>query len=151
MKFEQSAGVVLYKIAASQEPEYLVLHYVPGHWDFPKGKIEAGETLVQTALRETKEETGLDATIDDAFQQKISYFFKDRSGQLVNKEVIFFVGTTTGTDVTLSREHVGYQWLTLDAALNQLTFQNAKQLLRLADQYIRTNHLPKKNRTAPER
>lgn len=144
MKYEKSAGVIVYYYhEATHSLEYLVLHYVPGHWDFPKGKIEGEETLEQTALRETMEETGLAVKIDEGFHQDISYFFKDRSGQLVQKEVVFFTGRVHSKDVRLSREHVGYMWLDVDLAERQLTFTNARQLLRMADQFVRSHVLSK--------
>ncbi|MFH1332713.1 MAG: NUDIX domain-containing protein, partial [archaeon] len=55
---EKSAGVIVYN-----NGEFLILQYTAGHWDFPKGHIEKGETERETALRELKEETG----ITDAF------------------------------------------------------------------------------------
>ena len=68
---ERSAGTVIVC-----NGEYLLLHYESGHWDFPKGKIEEGETPEQAALRELKEETGIeDAEILPGFTEGIKYFF----------------------------------------------------------------------------
>lgn len=55
MKKEKSAGAVIIN-----DKKVLLLHYSSGHWDFPKGHIEKGETELETAKREVKEETGLD-------------------------------------------------------------------------------------------
>ena len=55
---EISAGVVIFRRENSRIL-FLLLHYPSGHWDFVKGKIEKGETFHQTAIRETKEETGI--------------------------------------------------------------------------------------------
>ena len=55
---QQSAGIITF-IQTDHEILYLVLHYLSGHWDFAKGKLELGETLVQAAQRELFEETGL--------------------------------------------------------------------------------------------
>ncbi len=57
MKKERSAGIVLF-LEKSEEILFLLLHYPTGHWDFVKGKIESGETEIETAVREAKEETG---------------------------------------------------------------------------------------------
>ena len=43
----------------SNEKEFLLLHHTVGHWDFPKGNIEAGEDELETARREIFEETGI--------------------------------------------------------------------------------------------
>lgn len=134
MKQERSAGTVVYY--KGPEKLYLILHNAAGHWDFPKGKIESGETLQEAALRETKEETGLDVNIVDKFEQTISYYYKDRSGELVSKTVVFFVAEAKFLDVTLSREHLHFKWVTFEEALNTLSFANGKQLLKMADQFL---------------
>ena len=59
MAFEKSAGAVLLRRKAGQI-EYFLLNYPSkkgGHWDFPKGHIEKGETEIETVRREVKEET----------------------------------------------------------------------------------------------
>jgi len=141
MKHEVSAGVIVYRYGEATpdrpgekqgELLYLVLHYISGHWDFAKGKLEAGETKHQAALRELQEETGLTAKLDDSFEQSLSYYFRNKQGELVDKEVTFFLGKTDAIDVTLSREHVYYQWLPFQDAVKQLTYENARQVLRRA-------------------
>ncbi len=140
MKREHSAGVVVYfkPISGDKEIEYLILHYGSGHWDFPKGKLEAGETEIEAALRELKEETGLEAMLNPDFEDSLSYFFKTPQGQLVHKKVTFFVGETFTQTVTLSYEHIGYKWLVFKEAVKQLTFENARQVLIHADQFVKT-------------
>ena len=69
---ERSAGAVVF--IADNETEYLLLHYTAGHWDFPKGNIEAGETERQAATLEIREETGItDVEFLEGFRQIISY------------------------------------------------------------------------------
>ena len=57
MAKEKSCGAVVFR--KDDEVKYLLLHYTPGHWDFPKGKQEIGETEEQAASREIEEETGI--------------------------------------------------------------------------------------------
>ena len=57
MRKEVSAGIILFN--EQEERKFLLLNYPSGHWDFVKGKMEEGETYQTTALRETKEETGI--------------------------------------------------------------------------------------------
>lgn len=132
---EHSAGIIVYHIDQYNQKTYLLLHYISGHWDLPKGKLEAGETEQQAAVRELKEETGLTGTIVPGFKQSLSYIFKNRDGSIVSKDVVFFTGPVQEQKITLSAEHIGYKWLPLREALAQLTFKNAQQLLKLADQY----------------
>lgn len=139
MKYESSAGAVVYYYDLQTKKNlYLILHYATDHafWDFPKGKIEEGENKRQAALRETKEETALDVTLNNDFEQSLSYFFKDKDSHMVSKDVTFFIGQATTKDVTLSHEHIYFKWLEFDEARKQLTFQNARQLLQMADRFI---------------
>ncbi len=48
---EKSCGTIVYH-KKNDKYEFLLLHYPEGHWDFPKGHIETGETEIETALRE---------------------------------------------------------------------------------------------------
>jgi bis(5'-nucleosidyl)-tetraphosphatase len=141
MRREFSAGaVVYYKNEAEQRLEYLVLHYGSSHWDFPKGKLEAGETNAEAAIRETKEETGLSVQLDEGFEHKIFYRFKSRDGELVSKQVTFFTAQAHTKEITLSSEHTGYRWLSYEEARQILTYDNAVNLLDIAHAFITRHH-----------
>jgi len=116
---------------------FLLLNYPTGHWDFVKGKIEQGETLHQTAVRETKEETGIsDLEFVEGFEEKINYNFQFE-GELIQKEVIFFLAKTKTHTVNVSHEHLDYTWLDYDNALEKVTYQNAKNMLSKANKLFR--------------
>lgn len=136
---QQSAGIIVF-LEKNHERYYLILKYMGGHWDFAKGKSEEGETLLDAAHRELKEETGLTAQIEPGFQESLSYIFKER-GKTIEKTVTFFVGQTNQERVALSREHVGYLWLPFDQALKRLTYTNAQDVLTKADSFL--SALPK--------
>lgn len=137
MKQYHSTGVVLYRIK-NDTTEYLLLQYAAGHWDFAKGKIEVGETKREAALRELAEEAGLAAKLDAAFLASFEYFYTDYDGQNAHKMVDFFLGEVEGSDeVTLSHEHIGYEWLPYEAALERLTFENARGVLEKANEYLK--------------
>lgn len=115
---------------------YLLLHYASGHWDFPKGHVEAGEGEEQTARREISEETGIvSLELIPNFRETIEYSFS-RDGASVPKEVVFFLAKTEGKAVRLSDEHVGFAWLPYDAAKKKATYQNAKNLLEKAEKKL---------------
>ena len=132
---EQSAGTVLF-IEEYNEKLFLLLHYPTGHWDFVKGKIENNESLEQAAIRETKEETGItDIEFIKGFKEKIEYSFKF-NGDIVQKEVIFFLAKTNTKQVMISNEHLDYVWLDFNNALNKITYENAKNILKKSKNYL---------------
>jgi len=132
---EISAGVILFR--RTPEPQYLLLHYESGHWDFPKGHIEAGEDAQEAARRELKEETGIsDIRLLNGYKQTLRYFFRQK-GTGIFKLVIYFLAETTQSDVSLSYEHVGFEWLPYQEALARLTFKNSRDLLTKAQEHLR--------------
>lgn len=136
---ERSAGaIVFYHADDMPEPEYLLLHYTSGHWDFPKGNIERGESEKQAAVREIREETGItDVEFLEGFRMKIRYKYRQgRTGRLVQKEVVLFLARSKTMQVVLSHEHIGYAWKKYDEAARQLTYRNAKNLLASAKEFM---------------
>jgi len=137
---EKSAGVVIFR-KDKGNIYYLVLHYELGHWDFVKGKIEKNEELRQTVTREAKEETGIDdLKFIGEFKEKIEYFFK-KQDKTIFKTVIFFLAETKTKEIKLSYEHVDFKWLSYDKAIEQLTFENAKRVLKEANDFTVSNKL----------
>jgi bis(5'-nucleosidyl)-tetraphosphatase len=141
MADERSAGAVVFYKEGATEPEYLLLHYTAGHWDFPKGNIEAGENEKQAAIREIREETGItDVEFLDGFRMKIDYRYR-HGRRLVLKEVVLFLARTHTRQVTLSHEHVGFAWKKYDEAMGHLTYQNAMNLLSGAKEFLQKRSL----------
>ena len=131
---EKSCGVVLFN-----EQKVLLLQYatgqkegewdLQGHWDFPKGHVDKGETEIETATRELEEETGIkNIILLDNFRKTINYTIQKRDRK-ISKEVVFFIATTAETEINLSHEHVDYGWFDFTSALKQLTYDNARSVL----------------------
>lgn len=132
---ETSAGIVLFRKEESKIL-FLLLHYPSGHWDFVKGKMEQGESTHQTAIRETKEETGItDIVFVENFEEWIQYNFKYQ-GELVQKKVVFFLAETKTKEVKISHEHSGYTWLDYNSSMEKTTFDNAKTVLTKAEKLL---------------
>ncbi|MFH0948914.1 MAG: NUDIX domain-containing protein [Candidatus Aenigmatarchaeota archaeon] len=141
MQHEKSAGAVLFH--AGNVTEYLLLHYESGHWDFPKGHVEKGESETDTVRREVMEETGIsNIKIIPGFMEALKYFYK-RDKELMSKDVVFFLCEAGSKDVKLSFEHIGFKWLPFNEALELLTFKNAKEILKNADNFISGRGLKK--------
>lgn len=115
--------------------EYLLLKYGLGHWEFVKGHKEENESNEQTILRELEEETSItDAEIVNGFKEKYDYFFTFR-GQKIHKRVACYLIKSNTKDVEISYEHEDFVWLSFPQALTQLTYNNAKMLLKKAKEF----------------
>ena len=135
MGTEKSAGIVLFR-NDSNKNEFLLLNYPQGHWDFIKGKVEENETTHETAIRETKEETGIsNIEFIDGFEEWVEYDFKFKKED-IHKKVIFFLAKTNEKKILLSHEHNDYVWLEYDNALKKTTFENAKNVLSKANEFL---------------
>ena len=74
MQHEKSCGAIVYRKSHGNTEILLIKHINSGHWSFPKGHMEDGETEIETAIREIKEETSVNVMIDPTFRETVSYF-----------------------------------------------------------------------------
>lgn len=117
----------------------LLLQYPQGHWSFPKGHIEEGDSdHLATAKRELLEETGIsEVSIVDGWMSKTEYSFFSK-GTPVTKQVFWYLANTDELDVKLSHEHTNYMWVNFDEASEQLTFEQEINLLGSAKDFLNT-------------
>ena len=142
MIIEKSAGAVVFR-KKENKAYYLVLRYPTNsinpkkeYWGFPKGRIEKEEKIEETARREIGEETGLkDICFIKGFKEKETYFFT-RNKKKIFKTVVFLLAETKNREVKISSEHLDFKWLFYEEALKQLTFDNAKEILKKAKEYL---------------
>jgi 8-oxo-dGTP pyrophosphatase MutT (NUDIX family) len=133
---ERSAGFVVFHTNRDDGHQFLLLDY-GRHWDFPKGHVEKGESDIQAAIRELKEETGIsNARVVEGFQEEVVYFFRHPKHGLIRKTVIFFLAETLTLDVTLSHEHNAFEFLAYPVARSRLTFPSARKILDAAWKWL---------------
>ena len=102
---------------------------------FPKGNIDKEESEEEAAKRELKEETGIsEIKIVKGFKEKMKYMYR-WSGDLVDKEVIMFLGEVEDAKVKLSWEHAAFEWLPFDEAKKLLKDQKL-QMLEKANEFL---------------
>lgn len=131
MKKARSAGGIIFK----DKKYLLVKHGKGGHWDFPKGHTEKGESEETTALREIYEETGLKVKIIPGFRESISYI---DNINMEDKTVTFFLCKANESKIThITDDVIDSVWLTYEKALDKITFDSAKELLRKAEAFLR--------------
>lgn len=134
MTMEKSCGALVFRRFHGNTELLLIKHANGGHWSFPKGHVEPGETEEQTALREIKEETGIDVIIDPSFREVISYSPKKDT----QKDVIYFIARAQNYDYTPQEEEISQiKWVEINRAHTILTYDNDKQLVNKAKQVIK--------------
>lgn len=137
---EKSAGAVIFR-REEGKIYYLLLHYhfKGEYWDFPRGKMEEGETEEQTAVREIGEETGISGIkFIPGFRETTSWFYRFE-GENVSKEAVYFLAGTDVKDVVISNEHIEYLWLDYKDSMSTLTYANTKKILEAADKFLNAN------------
>ena len=133
---EISCGALVYCIE-NQDIKFLLLQHSQGHWDFPKGNNEKGETYLETTRREIKEETGIcDIVFIDRFEKEIFYKYR-RQNEKISKKVIYFLAETKARDVVLSSEHTDFVWESYENALKKVTYKNAKEILTQGSSFLK--------------
>ena len=131
-KEEKSCGAVIWR-AADGRRQYLLARHNGGHWSFPKGHVENDETEEETALREIREETGLQASIDTAFRHQVTYSPKPG----IIKDVIFFIAVPTGgAEHAQEAEISQLGWFSFQEAAERITYATDEEILLAAEAYL---------------
>lgn len=144
---EKAAGAILYRHSFDGR-EYLLIRssreqaqvapdkFVAAFWDFPKGKIEYGETGEEGAKREVAEETGIcDLEFMPDFLHHVHYTIY-KEGKPIPKEVLMYLAEALTPRVELSREHSKFEWLGYDDAIRRVTISDMKRVLQAASEYL---------------
>ena len=131
--YEKSCGAVVYRQEGRDLRFLLVKNKNGRHWGFPKGHMEQDETEQQTAIREVREETGLQIEICDGFRETSIY----RPFGRIKKQVVFFVAKSKSYHVTLQRTEIDtFQWATLYEAMRLFRYENDIRVLTEAEKWI---------------
>lgn len=131
---ENASGAVVYRLV-DQQPQYLLLKSATSNfWGFPKGHVEGNETDIETAVREIREETSLNVTVNPTFHADLDYDM--RNGH--HKHVVLYTAQVPA-DVTIERqveEISDYGWFDFETAHERLSYPNLQDLLTQANTFL---------------
>jgi 8-oxo-dGTP pyrophosphatase MutT (NUDIX family) len=121
-----AAGFVVAQVRDGQ-PRFLLLRSARhSTWLPPKGHVDADETLLEAARRETLEEAGIsDMRVVEHWEREVRYEVDGRS-----KSVTYFLAIVESDTHTLSDEHDQSGWFTLDEVLARVAFEGVRQVFR---------------------
>lgn len=123
-----SCGVILYK-KVNGVNEYVLVMESTGSYSFPKGQLNENESVLDCALRETLEETGVTPTLIPNMKRTITY--KIPTGDI--KEVTYFVGEYGGELNPIDKAILQAKSYPIDVCLSLLKFNQLKDLLLEVD------------------
>lgn len=106
----------------------------PGIWQVITGTMNDNETAIETALRETKEEIGLEP-IKIWTIPYISQFFSVKTNT-IHSAPVFGMLIKENDKIKLSDEHDNYLWLHLDLALEKLVLPSHREACKIFYEYI---------------
>lgn len=122
MKNEKSCGAFI----IDDNKVLIIKQKKTGNFGFPKGHMEKGEVEEQTAIREVKEETGIDIKLVSNKRYSISYV----QNETINKEVVYYIANVINKDFQNKKEKEisDIIWIEIDEVENILSFENIKKL-----------------------
>ena len=133
MKQEKSCGGIILR-KQNGVTETLLVKHNKGHWAFAKGHVEGNETEEETALREIKEETGLNVKLDTRFRTTVRYSPRE----CVEKEVVYFIAYKSDGNETPQLEEIEQlEWLNLEEAKEQVTYDRDREILLKVQEYLK--------------
>jgi len=135
---DRAAGVIVFRRTDAGCLFLLVLSRLTKRplWEFPKGGVDEGESLLEAALRELREETGLagDAVrLVEGFERSERYRFSVGQGArrtLIQKNVTYFLAEALSEEVRISpAEAHEYAWVDIDEAYRRIRYKERRQIL----------------------
>ena len=135
VRYIKSCGFVTYKQIEGVN-HYLIIKSLNGDVGFPKGHMEHGESELETAIRELKEETGVDVKVIQGFRREIEYKLHRIPDTI--KQSVYFLGECTSDKIICQEAEVAEAgFIPYEDALKILTFEETKSILKDAEAIIK--------------
>lgn len=135
MNIEKSCGAVVFTKVDGQL-RYLLVRNMEGIYGFPKGHTEGDETEKETALREVKEETGVDVVLMPDFRTEDSHPIPGKADTL--KYIVYFLGSYENQTPVFQRDELtGADLYSYDEAMRLFQYESSKRILSEADAFLK--------------
>lgn len=135
MKTEISCGAVVFT-RESGELRYVIVRSLEGFYGFPKGHMEPGESEKETALREIKEETGLNVSLICGFRTEDSHAFC-QDGVLRRKNIIYYLAQYENQlPIAQESELRSIHIMDFDSAMQAFQFESSRRILTEAHAFL---------------
>jgi 8-oxo-dGTP pyrophosphatase MutT (NUDIX family) len=136
MTYVKSCGFIAYR-QIEGENLYLIIKSLNGDFGFPKGHTEYGESEIETAIRELKEETGIEVKVTEGFRRQIEYELQSIPNTV--KQSVYFLGECTSDRIICQESEVlEARFIPYKNALALLTFKETKDILKEAEIFIKS-------------
>lgn len=134
MQYEKSCGAVVFT-RANGELRYVLAQNLEGYYGFPKGHMEADETEQQTALREIREEVGLQPRLIEGFRTCDEHPIPSRPG--VMKQIVYFLAEYEDQPISFQKEELlSAPLVSYEEAMALFTFDSSKRILTEAHAFL---------------
>lgn len=125
LKKEKSCGCIIIE----NNKILLVYEKRRNFWGLPKGHVEEGESELETAKREVKEEVGLDVEISTVKRYTLNYIIKEE----IDKTSVFYFAKPKNEIIKMQESEIeNVRWCTFEEAIELLTFEDWKEMLNKA-------------------
>ena len=122
--------------------DILMIQDLMGRWTIPKGHVETGESLEQTAIREVAEETGLTEFVMGEKLDKLHFFYRKEGKLIFMTTYVFLMEAVGNTDAVIPEDSEGIvdaKWFGEEEALQLIEYRDTERLFRVALEKIHGN------------
>ena len=134
LKKEKSCGCIIIK----DNKVLLVYEKNMNFWGFPKGHMEKEENEIETALREVKEEVGIDVKINNKKRYVLNYNIRNE----IDKTTVLYVAVHKNDKIIMQESEIeDAKWCNFEEALNTLTFDDSREMFKQVIEDLKTSML----------
>ena len=134
LKKEKSCGCIIIK----DNKVLLVYEKNMNFWGFPKGHMEKEENEKETALREVKEEVGIDVKINNKKRYVLNYNIRNE----IDKTTVLYVAVPKNDKIIMQESEIeDAKWCNFEEALNTLTFDDSREMFKQVIEDLKTSML----------